>query len=164
MASEDGDIFSRFESSQQYQVGEKQCPNLLRRLTQVNLNLGSTSLAISATVVPVVVRVFAGRSQTIIFKLISNSLSLGRCGCHSESVNLKQKTHGDWYLDSLSKCYHGMNARRSRWREINIGSGNGLVSWGTKPLPKPVLVMTSDAIWRHKANTLKTRLHSYGQK
>ena len=149
MASEDGDIFSRFESSQQYQVGEKQCPNLLRRSTQVNLNFGLTSLAISTTVVPVVVRVFCGAVADNHFQTYLELVVPWEMWLPFRKCKFKTKKHGDWYLDSLSKCYHGMNARRSRWREINIGSGNGLVSWSTKPLPKPVLVITSDAIWRH---------------
>ena len=32
---------------------------------------------------------------------------------------------------------------------VNIGSGNGLVPSGNKPLPEPVLTKISDVIWRH---------------
>ena len=32
-----------------------------------------------------------------------------------------------------------MNATRPYWWLVNIGSGNGLVSWGSKPLPEPML-------------------------
>ena len=31
--------------------------------------------------------------------------------------------------------------------EVNIGSGNGLVPSGSKPLPEPVLTQFSVAIW-----------------
>ena len=31
----------------------------------------------------------------------------------------------------------------------NIGSGNGLVPSGNKPLPEPVLTKISNAIWCH---------------
>ena len=33
--------------------------------------------------------------------------------------------------------------------EINIDSGNGLVSSGNKPLPEPMLTKFYDAKWRH---------------
>ena len=33
--------------------------------------------------------------------------------------------------------------------EINIGSGNVLVSSGNKPLPEPMLTQISVAIWRY---------------
>ena len=34
--------------------------------------------------------------------------------------------------------------------QVSIGSGNGLVPSGNKPLPEPVLKKISDAIWCHK--------------
>ena len=33
--------------------------------------------------------------------------------------------------------------------KVNIGSGNGLVASGNKPLPEPVLTKISNAIWCH---------------
>ena len=33
--------------------------------------------------------------------------------------------------------------------DVNIGSGNGLVSSGNKPLVEPVLTKISNDIWRH---------------
>ena len=35
--------------------------------------------------------------------------------------------------------------------EVNIGSGNGFVPSGNKPLPEPVLTQIYFAIWRHQA-------------
>ena len=32
-----------------------------------------------------------------------------------------------------------MNVLEPYWRQVNIGSGNGLVPPGTKPLPEPML-------------------------
>ena len=32
-----------------------------------------------------------------------------------------------------------------------LGSGNGLVPWGTKPLPEPMLTQIYVIIWRHLA-------------
>ena len=42
-----------------------------------------------------------------------------------------------------------MSATEPYWWEVNIGSGNGLLPDGTKPLPEPVLTKISNAIWRH---------------
>ena len=33
--------------------------------------------------------------------------------------------------------------------DVNIGSGNGLVPWGNKPLPEPMLTQIYVAKWRH---------------
>ena len=35
--------------------------------------------------------------------------------------------------------------------DVNIGSGNGLVPLGNKPLPEPMLAQIYVAKWRHKA-------------
>ena len=42
-------------------------------------------------------------------------------------------------------CSH-VNATRLHWWEVNIGSGNGLVPSGTKPLPVPMLTHIYAAI------------------
>ena len=39
----------------------------------------------------------------------------------------------------------------SDWRYVNIGSGNGLVASGNKPLPEPMLTQIYVVIWRHQA-------------
>ena len=36
----------------------------------------------------------------------------------------------------------------SYWWQVNIGSGNGLVPSGNKPLPEPMLTQIYVAIWR----------------
>ena len=38
----------------------------------------------------------------------------------------------------------------SEWWLVNIGSGNGLVPSGNKPLPEPMLTKYNDAIWHQK--------------
>ena len=38
-----------------------------------------------------------------------------------------------------------MNATEPYWWQVNIGSGNGLVPSGNKPLPKPVLTKISSS-------------------
>ena len=44
-----------------------------------------------------------------------------------------------------------MNAIHPNWWKVNIDSGNGLVPWGNKPLPEPMLTQIYVAIWRHYA-------------
>ena len=39
-----------------------------------------------------------------------------------------------------------MNAMESHWWLVNIGSGNGGVTYGTKPLPEPMLTKILDDI------------------
>ena len=42
-----------------------------------------------------------------------------------------------------------VNATEHLWWEFNIGSGNGLVPSGNKPLPDPILTQIPVAIGRH---------------
>ena len=42
-----------------------------------------------------------------------------------------------------------MNGTRPYWWKVNIGSGNGLVPSGNKPLLEPMLTQISVAIWHH---------------
>ena len=35
------------------------------------------------------------------------------------------------------------------YMQVNIGSGNGLVPLGNKPLPEPKLTQIIVAVWRH---------------
>ena len=42
-----------------------------------------------------------------------------------------------------------MNATRPYWEKVNIGSGDGLVLLGNKPLPEPMLTQIYVAKWRH---------------
>ena len=39
------------------------------------------------------------------------------------------------------------SCHRNHWWQVNIGSGNGLVPSGNKPLPEPMLTQTYVAIW-----------------
>ena len=45
-----------------------------------------------------------------------------------------------------------MNDTGRQWGLVNIGSGNGLVPSGNKPLPEPMLTQMCGATWRHKAS------------
>ena len=42
-----------------------------------------------------------------------------------------------------------MNVTWLHWWSVNIGSGNGLVPWGNKPLPESLLMQIFVAIWCH---------------
>ena len=42
-----------------------------------------------------------------------------------------------------------MNVAGPYWWEVNIGSGNGLVPSGNKPLPEPMLTQIYVATWCH---------------
>ena len=42
-----------------------------------------------------------------------------------------------------------VNTTGLHWRWVNIGSGNGFVQSGDKPLPKPMLTQIYEAIWHH---------------
>ena len=61
-------------------------------------------------------------------------------GIWLQSQIIKFQTHfNDKYLKYfLWNCYH-VNATTPHWSLVNIGSGNGLVPSGNKPLPEPML-------------------------
>ena len=56
---------------------------------------------------------------------------------------------------------HQMNVTGSYWWQVNIGSGNGLVPDGTKPLPEPMLTQIYVAKWYHKAFSVMAELTSF---
>ena len=57
----------------------------------------------------------------------------------------------DWWLRYLQwNCPH-MNANWPYWWYVNIGSGNGLLLSGRKPLPGPLLTPISVTVWCHWA-------------
>ena len=50
-----------------------------------------------------------------------------------------QTNFNDWWLSYLPWNYPQMNVTGPFWWLVNIGSGNGLVLSGNKPLPEPML-------------------------
>ena len=54
----------------------------------------------------------------------------------------------DWWLRHLLWNCPNMNVSGPHWWSVNIGSGNGLVPSGNKPLPEPMLTQISVTIWR----------------
>ena len=60
-----------------------------------------------------------------------------------------QANLNDSWLWYLLWNYPLINVTGLYWWWVNIGSGNGLVPSGNKPLPEPMLTQISVAIWRH---------------
>ena len=73
---------------------------------------------------------FRGRAGVEFFTLVDGTANLG-----ATLFLLSQELLG--ITQVKSKAY------------VNIGSGNGLVPSGNKPLPEPMLTQISVSIWRH---------------
>ena len=54
-----------------------------------------------------------------------------------------------------------LNATRPHWWLVSIGSGNGLVPSGNKPLPEPILDKIYVTIWRHRATMSQSLMWSF---
>ena len=85
-----------------------------------------------------------------------NSLTLGRSGCDFK----KWKKNTICNLIVLigifrSSCDVALRwmSQDIYWRLVNIGSGNGLIPSGNKPLPVKMLIQIAVAIWRHHWQT-----------
>ena len=79
---------------------------------------------------------FVGLVQTNLFKWLAS----GRCS-NFESVIFEHMLQMKFMIMSTATGHI--------WWLVNIGSGNGLVVSGNKPLPEPMLTKCYDAIWRH---------------
>ena len=79
-----------------------------------------------------------------------HSLATGRCYYNLELVIFKLISRYIVYF--LWNCTH-VNATRPHWRLVNVGSGNGLVLSGNKPLPDPTLTRVYVAWPRHNEQT-----------
>ena len=55
-----------------------------------------------------------------------------------------QTDFSEWQLRHLLWNCPDMNVTELHWWSLNIGSGNGLVPPGNKPLPEPMLTQISD--------------------
>ena len=82
-----------------------------------------------------------GDSAALLLRHLSNVRLIRQHIYSSFQTDMK-----DRYLEHLL-----WNATRSHGRLISIGSGNGLMPWGIKPLPEPVLTQICVYIWHHKA-------------
>ena len=80
-------------------------------------------------------------------RLQFNSLAPGRFQFNFRKVIFKQiLVNGGWRI--LQNCLE-INATRTYWWQVNIGSGNGLVPLGNKPSPEPMLTQIYIANWHH---------------
>ena len=73
-----------------------------------------------------------------LYRLYFNSLARG--GVWRQFQISKFQTHfiDEYFKYFLWNCYQ-VNATTAPWSLVNIGSGNGLVPSGNKPLPEPML-------------------------
>ena len=80
-------------------------------------------------------------------KLFLNSLAPGRFGCNAYSVIFKL----DLSINILSASEIDLRwmpkDSENTFDDVNIGSGNGLVLSGSKPLPEPMLIQINVVIW-----------------
>ena len=60
-----------------------------------------------------------------------------------------QTNLGQWYIESSSKHFPGINAKGPHWQEVNTGSGDDLVPSGNKPLLETMLLFIFDAMCHH---------------
>ena len=60
-----------------------------------------------------------------------------------------QANFSEWWLRYLLWNCPQMNAPRPYWWWVNIGSDNGLVPSGNKPLPEPILTQIYISKWHH---------------
>ena len=80
--------------------------------------------------------------------LMFNSLAPGRFEYNFIYVIFRTDFNDWWLRHLLWNCPH-MIVTGLHWWSVNIGSVNGLVPSGNKPLPEPMLTQISVAIWRH---------------
>ena len=84
-------------------------------------------------------------SQVLPHKI--NSLPLGDLK-QIYICNFQADFNDKWQMYVLSNCWQ-INGTRPYWWNINIGSGNGLVPPGNKPLFEAMMTQIHVAIWRH---------------
>ena len=75
-----------------------------------------------------------------------NSLAPGGFDYSIKLVNFKLTS-----TINILSIFHEIAITTPHWSFINIGSGNGLVPSGNKPLPEPMLTLIPVAIWGHWA-------------
>ena len=90
--------------------------------------------------------------HTLIIVSSINQLAPKRSDCNIKFAIFKLRTKKD-----ISSNSSKMNATRPHWWSVNLGSGNGLVPSGNKPLPEPMLTKFYDIIWHH--NGLKPPMY-----
>ena len=76
-----------------------------------------------------------------------NTLASGSCACKIKWVIFKLISRIDISCISFEIALRWMP--KTHWLLVNIGSGNGLVLSGNKPLPEPMLTRICVTIWCH---------------
>ena len=93
---------------------------------------------------------FLSEFQTLVhgWDFFLNSVAHVKCSCNSEGMVLKHISVTDLFPVELLPSRH-------HWWWVNIGSCNGLVPDGTKPLHDPILTQTCEFIirWVRAGNT-----------
>ena len=77
-----------------------------------------------------------------------NSLAPGICCCNLKLLIFQTFIRDTYFEHFLWNCPL-VNATRLHWWLVSIGSGDGLVPSGIKPLPQPMLIYVT--LCRHKA-------------
>ena len=80
--------------------------------------------------------------------VLINPLAPGKFEWNFRYVIFK-RLFSDWWLRYLLRNYSNMHVTGLHWWSVNMGSGNGLVPSGNKPLPEPMLTQIYVAVWRH---------------
>ena len=93
------------------------------------------------------------RSNFLQYSLLAtnyfNSLAPGKFEWNFRYVIFQEILVIDGWGISCEIALIWMSFDFTEWWSDNIGSGNGLVASGNKPLPEPMLTQISDAIWCH---------------
>ena len=97
---------------------------------------------------PLQINIYVFVNETITWQLTSNSLAPREILMKFYIFNF-QTDFSDWWLRHLLWNCPNMNVTGLHWWSVNIGSGNGLVLSGNKPLPEPMLTQICVTIWHH---------------
>ena len=92
-------------------------------------------------------RNFCTTSKPVPSNFLVNSLAPGKFEWNLGHVIFKQILVIDGW--GMSWYCPNMNVTGLHWWSVNIGSGNGLVPSGNKPLPDPMLTQIFVATWHH---------------
>ena len=77
------------------------------------------------------------------------------------NINNFQDDFSDWWLRYLIWNWPQMNATKPHWWLVNIGSGNGLMSSGNKPLPEPTLTQICVVIAISQVTIISTHFYCH---
>ena len=122
-------------------------PKLLWSIGRTNCSYYSTRVDLYSHQILLSGYVLASDGLTIHYIQLINSLATGKFEWNFRHLIFKQILVIDGWGISCEIAL--MNVTELRWWSVNIGSGNGLVPSGNKPLPEPMLTQISVTIWCH---------------